>query len=91
MFGLFKNPKPAPDMDTLSNVLEQFYSMFSIATSNQQVVIKFDDPSSDTVFYARINGRMWKHTDNPIPELMELHRIIVLNVKQQNIISVYLD
>lgn len=91
MFGLFKDPKPAPDIDTVSTVLEQVYSMLSIATYKQQVVIKFDDQSSDTVFYARINGRMWQRTDNPIPELMELHRIILLNIRQQNNISVYLD
>ena len=91
MFGLFKDPKPAPDIDTVSSVLEQVYSMLSIATSKQQVVVKFDDPSADTVFYARINGRMWQHTDNPMPELMELHRIILLNIRQQNHISVYLD
>ena len=89
MFDFLKPAKP--DIDILNETVMEIYSMLSIASSSQRVIITIDDPMKTEKMIIRINGRMWQHTNNPIAELREMHNILALNVKHKRSITVTLE
>ena len=70
-----------PPVDVLNETVMEIYSLMSIASSTQRILIHIDDPMKPDELVIRINGQMWTRTGNPMPELRELHNILAINIK----------
>lgn len=89
MFSFMKPTKP--QIDILNDTVQELYSLLSIASSSQQIVISIDEPLKADRLVVRINGRMWTRTDNPMTELRELHNILAINIKLGRTITMGLE
>lgn len=89
MFSFMKPTKP--QIDILNDTVQELYSLLSIASSSQQIVISIDEPLKADRLVVRISGRMWYRTDNPMTELRELHNILAINIKLGRTITMGLE
>lgn len=89
MFNIFKTKES--HFEVLNQKIQEIYSLLSIASSNQTIIVEFNDPLEQEKMIVRLNGRLWTRTDNPMSELREFHNILALNIKENRIITVSLE
>lgn len=89
MFNFLKPTKP--HIDILNDTVQELYSLLSVASSSQKVVITIDDTLKTKKLIVRVNGQLWKYSSNPMTELRELHNILAINIKLGRIITMTLE
>ena len=89
MFNFLKPTKP--HIDILNDTVQEFYSLLSVASSSQKVVITIDDPLKAEKLIVRVSGQLWNYSSNPMTELRELHNIFAINIKLGRTISMTIE